>query len=254
MPQKTMAQITTEAAAQAALEQSKENKKRMLNSEWTAAKNILNSAPARESKAEKDYYHGTNQQIVYNTRVEARYKKDAKKKTDEWDDFFLPKVEFINNVAEIFKTQRSYVDNLDDVEYNYKHKYYGLKQKVEDTGQEKKIADRLSYYTDVRNETILNIKKILWNLYIFLYIIIWFFFIYKQQYGTHRSAFLPIVILGIMPFLLPKILTFIQTNIKHKKLDMNYIFYAIFLFIIIKFISFVKFPSIPIAIAIPIKK
>ena len=254
MPPKTMAQYTSDAATQAALAQSKENKKRMLNSEWTAAKNILNSAPSRESKAEKDYYHGTNQQTVYNTRVEDRYKKEAKKKTDEWDDFFLPKVEFINNVSEIFKTQRSYVDNLDDVEYNYKDKYYGLKQKVEDTGQDKKIADRLTYYTNARDESVLYIKNILWNLYILFYLIIWILFIYKKQFGTHRSAFLPIVILGFMPFLLPKILGFLQTNVNHIKLNVKYVFYILAIFVIIKVITFVKFPSIPIAIAVPIKK
>jgi len=254
MPPKTMAQYTEDAAAQAALEQSKENNKRMLNSEWTATKNILQSAPSSESKAEKDYYHGTNQQTVYNNIVEKRWKEEAKKNTDEWDDFFLPKVEFINNVVEIFKTQRSYVDNLDDVENNYKHKYYGLKQKVEDTGQEKKIADRLTYYTNTRDETVLYINNILWYLYLLFYLIIIILFIYKKQYGTHRSAALPIILLGFMPFLLPKILGFLQKNVKNTKLNVKYIFYILAIIVIIKVITFIKFPSIPIAIAIPIKK
>ncbi len=252
-----MSEYTDEAAERAAMELSATNKKNRLQSEWDVAKNIKAQAPAGEKKAEKDFYEGTDQQTVYNNILEKRWEKEAEKEVEHWDEFIYNKLSFIEGVIDIFRSQREYVNNLDDVAYNYKDKYYTLKQKVEDTGQEKKIADRLSHYTEMRDESVLTVKNNLWYLYYLLYLGIWIIFISKQQYGTHYKAFYPIILLGIMPLLLRKILVFSQTNIKHIKLDTKYIFYVFIAFLMISYITYIKFPSImamPIAIATPLKK
>ena len=157
MATKTMDQYSEEGE-RAALAASRSNMVNMRKSEWNSARNTLAQAPSRE-KAEKDYYYAADKHKVYNDILE-KDRAEAKKITDEWDDFFS-KVDFIDNIFTIFKTQRHYVDNLDDVEYNYKSKYNELKQKVNDTGQKKKIADRLSEYTNERNEYVVYAKDTL---------------------------------------------------------------------------------------------
>ncbi len=239
-----MSEYTNEAAERAAMTISGENKKRRLQSEWDVAKNIKSQAPAGERKAEKDFYHGTDQQTVYNNIMEKRWEKEAENEVKKWDKFMYDKLSFIDGVIDIFKSQRTYVDNLDNVEYTYKDKYYNLKQKVEDTGQEKKIADRLSHYTELRDEEVMNVKDKLWYLYYLLYIGIWGIFIYKQQYGTHRDATWPIIFLGFMPILVKKALIFSQTNIKHISIDAKYIFYAVLAFLMVSYITYIKFPSV----------
>lgn len=243
MDEQTMDEYTKEGEM-AALAASRKNQINILKSEWNAARNVKEQAPSREEKAEKNYYLGSDQSTVYNNIVEKRYRDEAKKKLEDWDNFFLPKVDFINDVQLIFKSQRSYVDNLDDVEYNYKNKYHELKQKVNDTGQEKKIADRLSYYTDERNQYVVYAKNILKYIYYLLVVAIIAIFIYKKQYLTHKIIIAYIIAFLLLPYAFSFVLTYIQTNIEHVKLDKNYVFYAITVFLIFKlFPYFKKFPK-----------
>jgi hypothetical protein len=243
MATKTMDQYSQQGE-RLALAASKNNQLNMYKSEWTSAKNILTHAPHREKKAEKDYYHASDRHTVYNNILEKRYRAEAKKHTDEWDNYFLPKVDNINSIHTIFRTQRSYVDNLDDVEYNYKTKYNTLKQKVNDTGLKKKIADRLSKYTDDRDEYVDWAKNILSYIYYLAVFVIIPIAIWKKQYITHKKIIFYLIFFFFLPYGIRYILRYIQTNVEHIKLDKKYIFYAITVYLLFKMFPYLKrFPK-----------
>ena len=243
MATKTMDQYSEEGE-RAALAASRSNMVNMRKSEWNSARNTLAQAPSREKKAEKDYYYAADKHKVYNDILERRYRAEAKKITDEWDDFFFQKVDFIDNIFTIFKTQRHYVDNLDDVEYNYKSKYNELKQKVNDTGQKKKIADRLSEYTNERNEYVVYAKDTLKYIYYLFVLAIIPIFIWKKQYITHKKIIFYIIFFFFLPYGIRYILRYLQTNVEHIKLDKKYIFYVITVYLLFKLFPYLKsFPK-----------
>lgn len=243
MATKTMDQYSEEGE-RAALAASKNNQINLLKSEWNSAKNIKAQAPSRESKAEKDYYHGSNKHKVYNEILEKRYRAEAKKHTDEWDDYFFSKVDHINDIHTIFRTQRTYVDNLDDVEYTYKNKYNELKQKVNDTGQKKKIADRLSQYTDERDVYVEWAKNILSYIYYLTVFVIIPVAIWKKQYITHKKLIFYLIFFFFLPYGFRYFLRHVQTNVGHAKLDKKYIFYVVTVYLLFKLFPYLKkFPK-----------
>ena len=107
-----------------------------------------------------------------------------------------------------------------------------------------KIADRLSKYTDDRDEYVDWAKNILSYIYYLAVFVIIPIAIWKKQYITHKKIIFYLIFFFFLQYGIRYILRYIQTNVEHIKLDKKYIFYAITVYLLFKMFPYLKrFPK-----------
>ena len=223
----------------------KQKKIDRLRTQYNAARNRKQNAPAEVESTRKAYFIEDKGSLYYTQFMENEYKKEAEKEVSDWNKTLInPLLDKMNDKVGYYTSQSYYQDNVKDLYKYHENQLDDLKQKVEETTSKKYTNDRLAYYYDYNSSVVNGFNNIMFYIYWTLTGLSVFLFLYKKQF--RNAAYYPFIILILVtPFIMHRFHEFAFSNIKHAKV--NNLFFIYFVIIISLFFIFNFLSNLPFA-------